>query len=275
MQQKYCFPNIFFNVYQYRLTPESFIVLLNLYRFFRTNQSFASFEKLKKDILNSDNNLENIFVELESEELFMLRKIQDFYVIEGGEKTDKGFVLKIPYKKLIRKKVGHSIFFKEYIERISKKFDNGLKFKIRKLLEGYAVYFLKTYKKVEIKDMQPLVALFWDCPEYILDSLCDNYQKHYGKKGLPYIKGILNNIKYQEMVLNKKSIDRYRTEKEDGERILGLDIALGNTENISYKIMLKAKNFKKLNQLYNIGIKILKETNRINEIKIYDWIGKK
>lgn len=302
MEKFYSVHKIFLNRYLYQLSPQAFCVLLRFYKFYLNhyleNGSSFPFYTFQKEILVNDNHekCEEIWAELDKWGLVKrdykqgfyelnLSEIEEYNIKEIGEEGwSKGIKFKIYVKhrkkKIQRKK--NNVYLQNYIGMITSRFSNKrVKEKIQRLIEGHVKYLLSQKNKVELKDIRDLFGPLWKISDNQIEKVCDIYnnnEKYYGKKSGKYIHGILRNVQKQKddnpTKFKYDNLNEFKKKKEESDKILALKIVKGEIkDNISYKSYLELGDFEGLKRLYKIGIKLLKEEKKEEEIfKNYEWL---
>jgi len=303
MDEFYSIHKVFLNRYIYQLSSQAFCVLLRFYKFYLNNRESGKsvsipFYTFQKEILVNDNHeeCESIWLELDKWDLIKRYYKQGFYELnlteinrynieefgkdnESKKERFKIFV-KQRKKKIQRKK--NNAHLKNYIGMITSRFSNKrIREKIQKLIDGHSEYLVKSKNKIELKDIRDLFGPLWKISDNLIEKVCDVYNnntKYYGKKSEKYIHGILRNVLKQndekETKFKYENLDEFKKKKEDSDKKFALKIAKGDIkDNISYKSYLELKDFKGLEKLYNVGIKLLKEQGNEKEIfKDYEWL---
>lgn len=84
------------------------------------------------------------------------------------------------------------------------------------------------------------------------------------------------NSKIKEIVpdLKKQNFDQFQKEIKENKEKLALIVATGDIENnIPYKTYIRTNDFNGLNELYLLGKELLKQQNRLDELKTdYEWL---
>jgi hypothetical protein len=184
----------------------------------------------------------------------------------------------------IRRKRSVSEYLEKYIERVVSSFSSQrLIEKVTELISGHIKYLLAEKGKIELQDIKNLTDPFFEVPQLIVEKTCDIYiTNHYAQKPAAYIHGILRKLNEEKDNKNEKddvktlSLKQYRHEFDESNKQLAIKIALGQIDdNRAYNAYIKIKDFKGLNRLYALGVKILLDQKRDTEIKKdFDWILK-
>jgi len=288
-----CIPRTFLEEYLKLLNPDSFCTLLRFYLFYLDNKekgldvSIPSFV-FQKHILISDDKDKTEYAWGELSYWNLVKRIysQNVYELNVGKINGSNEKFRIVLKDdgiKIRRKRNLEEYLEKYIERIVSSFSNPrLSEKISELIAGHIKYLLGEKGKVELQDIKFLTDPFFEVTQIVLEKTCDIYiTTHYAQKPAVYIHGILKKLQQEktDKTVEKDDIKvlglkQYRLEFEESNKQLALKIALGETQdNRPYQAYLKIKDYKGLNRLYNLGVRLLIELKRENEIKKdYEWI---
>jgi hypothetical protein len=285
----------FLDEYLKLLSPDSFCTLLRFYFFYLDNKEkgldipIPSFV-FQKHILVSDdkNRVEFAWGELSYWNLVKRTYIQNAYELNTGKINGTNEKFRVTLKDdglKIRRKRSVTGYLDQYIDRIVTVFSSQrLVEKVKELISGHIKYLLAEKGKVELQDIKILTDPFFEVPQIIVEKTCDIYiTSHYAKKPAGYIHGIIKKLQEEKEEKNDKddaktlSLKEYRREFDESNKQLALKIVLGHiVDNRAYQAYLKIKDFKGLNRLYALGVKLLLEQKRENEIKTdYEWIEKK
>jgi len=284
----------FLEQYLKLLSPDSFCTLLRFFFFYFDNKEKGSEISIpsyvfQKHILISDNKdrIEYAWGELSYWNLVKRIYGQNTYELNVGkllESNEKFRVVLTDDGIKIRRKRNLNEYLEKYIEKIVSSFTNPrLSEKVTELISGHIKFLYGEKGRVELQDIKFLTDPFFEVPQIVLEKTCDIYiTSYYAKKPAAYIHGILKSIheERQDKTVEKEdiktlSLKKYKQEFEESNKQLAIEIALGQIENNkSYQAHIKLKDFKRLNKLYLMGVKILKEQNREQEIKKdYSWIS--
>ena len=279
----YCFPKSLFDEI-YNLSTHASLMLLQLYRFYKyihPQNEAISFSKIRKEVFYDLDNYENILSELALSNLIKWEKTRDFYFITLECIEEKPILKIVLKKKLIQRKRKFNI--DEYIDKLLSRFNNQrIKLKLKKLVYGCQKYIENTKGNVAINDLYFLISPFFSESDFIIEKTCDIYNNNirlYGKKGMKYIHGIINNVKAEKKDNNRSispSIEKFKREKEESDKKFSLKIVTGEVLNdsdkysISYKSILEKNDYDKLNLLWKKGLDLIK----YKDIKpqMYDWL---
>jgi hypothetical protein len=264
-------PEIFFKEYFNQLSPKTFYFLCKLYQ----HDSLHYQDDLKTKIFDTHQEMETACSELIANNIVMYEKIYNKkkgYVKYTLSYLQEDKIFEILYNVNVRKK-SHNVSEK-YIENILAKFSDRVRDKLKKLIEGTIIYYSKFRSTIKTKLIYDLLLPFFDVQDNLISKTCDicANDKHYGKRPIQYIHVILKNLKEDKKAVSFKDegLDYFRQKKEEGDKRFGVKIASGKVDdNIAYKAILQCKDFKELNRLYKMGVRILKEEGK--EIVIYDW----
>jgi len=276
------------------LSPDGFCTLLRFFFFYIDNKekgldlSIPS-SVFQKHILVSDDKerVEYAWGELSYWNLIKRAYTQNSYELNvsklNDEITGKFKVTLTDDAIKIRRKRNLNDYLEKYIDRIVSSFSNPrLSEKVAELISGHVKYMYGEKGRVELQDIKFLTDMFFEVPQIVLEKTCDIYiTSHYAKKPAQYIHGIMKKVQDERSDKNLEkedvktlSLKQYKQEFDDSNKQLAIKIVLGQVnENRAYQAYLKMKDFKGLNRLYSLGVKILTEEKRNNEIKKdYEWI---
>jgi hypothetical protein len=183
-----------------------------------------------------------------------------------------------------------------FIDNMLKKFPHYLEEEVGYLLCGVQAYLLKEKNRnLEIDDVKFIYDLFIRESDEDVYYVCVTYNDEdvHASHGIGYIKGILekhkeylrtrnNEVSEKEVErqkrrdLERKILAAYAAQKEEGDRLFGIEIASGKISgNRSYDAYVKLKDFGGLRKLYDIGCKELSKMGRETEIvNKYGWLLK-
>ena len=263
---------IFFKKYFDRLSPKAFYFLLKLYQ----HSCLRYEDDLKTNVFDTYQEMEAACTELVDNGIVTYRKIYNKkkgYVKYTLAYENKNF--EVTYNVRQRRK-SHNVTEK-YIENILAKFSERVRDKLKKLIEGTIIYYLKFKPTVKTTMIYDLLLPFFEVPDSLISKICDicATEKYYGKRPIQYIHAILRNLKEDKKntYFKEDNLEYFRQKKIENEKRLGVKIASGKVEeSIAYKALTQCKDYKELNRLYKIGARSLRDEGK--EIVTYDWLQK-
>lgn len=283
----------FMQKYLRLLTSEGFCTVLRFLLFYFENGKKKEFKIspyiFQKHFLVTDDKerLEAIWGELDYWNLLKRDYVNNTYSFhiefESNKKLDFLVqLLQTPIK--FKRKKSVDVYLENYILKIVTSFSNPrLQQKISELISGHIKYILGEKGSISVLDIKELTDPFYNIPQIVLEKTCDVYiTNYYAKKPASYIHGIMNKLKQERVVKTPEEDDvktlnfkQFKKEIEENKKQLALQIAIGDiNNNLPYQAHLRTKDFKNLNDLYELGKEILSQENRLEELKEdYEWLS--